>query len=152
MGLRRVEMFADGACKGNGSDHARGGWGTLLRCQARTGPHERALSGALRGTTNNRMELTAVIEGLRALRQPCEVTITTDSRYVVQGFTEWLPGWISRGWRKADRKPAPNRDLWEALTEAARPHAVTFHWIKGHAGHPENERCDQLATEAALTL
>ena len=141
--MKKVELFTDGACHGNPGP---GGWGAILRYQGR----EKELSGGEKDTTNNRMELTAVIEGLRALREPCSVTVTTDSKYVCDGINEgWAAQWRSNGWRKGDKKPALNPDLWGTLLCLLELHDVTFCWIKGHAGHPENERCDQLATEAA---
>lgn len=134
-------MFTDGACRGNPGP---GGWGALLR----TGGHEKCLSGAAPATTNNRMELTAAIEALRALKRPCRVELTTDSQYVRQGITSWMANWKRRGWKTADRKPVKNIDLWQALDQEARRHQVTWHWVRGHSGHAENERADQLANEA----
>jgi ribonuclease HI len=136
-----VEVFTDGACRGNPGP---GGWGALLR----TGGHEKCLSGAEPATTNNRMELTAAIEALRALKRPCRVELTTDSQYVRQGITTWMANWKRRGWKTADRKPVKNIDLWQALDQEARRHQVTWHWVRGHSGHAENERADQLANEA----
>ena len=137
--LTKVEIFTDGACSGNPGP---GGYGTILRC----GQHEKELSGGEEKTTNNRMELTAVIEGLKALNRPCDVTIYSDSQYVVNGITKgWAAGWKRNGWRKSDKKPALNADLWDALLTELEKHKVTFNWVKGHAGHPENERCDDLA-------
>ncbi len=136
-----VEIFSDGACSGNPGP---GGWGTLLRCNGT----EKELSGYEPETTNNRMELTAAIEGLRALKRPCRVRLTTDSEYLKKGMTEWLEGWIRRGWKNSQKKPVANRDLWEELVRLAERHEVEWHWVRGHAGHPENERCDQLAREA----
>jgi ribonuclease HI len=141
----KVEIFADGACSGNPGP---GGWGTILRWRGT----EKELSGAETLTTNNRMELMAVIAALRTLKRPCEVSVVTDSQYVQKGITEWLPGWKARGWKTADKKPVKNVDLWQALEEAASPHTVSWHWVKGHAGHAENERCDQLAREAIKSL
>ena len=140
--LPQVEIFTDGACKGNPGP---GGWGALLRM----GAHEKELSGGELATTNNRMELTAAIEGLRALTRPCRVTLYTDSRYVMDGLTKWIHGWQKNGWKTADKKPVKNADLWQALLEAARPHRIDWRWVKGHAGHPENERVDKLASDAA---
>ncbi len=136
-----VEVFTDGACRGNPGP---GGWGALLR----TGGHEKRLSGAASATTNNRMELTAAIEALRALKRPCTVELTTDSQYVRQGITQWITNWKRRGWKTADRKPVKNVDLWQALDAEAARHQVSWHWVKGHSGHPENELADQLANEA----
>ncbi len=136
-----VELFTDGACSGNPGP---GGWGALLRYKGT----EKELSGGEAETTNNRMEMTAVIEGLRALKRPCALTIYTDSKYVLQGVTEWLVGWKARGWKTADKKPVKNQDLWEALDHEVNRHAITWEWVKGHAGHPENERVDELARNA----
>jgi len=133
-----VEAFTDGACSGNPGP---GGWGVLLRM----GGHERELFGGEPATTNQRMELTAAIESLRALRKKCRVAIHSDSRYVVQGMREWIHGWKKNGWKNAGKKPVANRDLWEALDKMAARHEVTWIWVKGHAGHPENERADALA-------
>jgi ribonuclease HI len=135
-----VEIYADGACKGNPGP---GGWGVLLRA----GGRERELHGGEAQTTNNRMELTAVIEGLRALKGPSQVRVYTDSQYVQKGISEWIHAWKRRGWRTADKKPVKNVDLWMSLDEAARAHKVEWHWVKGHAGHPENERADALANK-----
>ncbi len=138
--MKHVEIFTDGACSGNPGP---GGWGVVLRF----GAHEKELSGGEADTTNNRMELTAVIAGLQALKEPCEVTLTTDSKYVCDSINMgWVYGWQKRGWVKSDRKPALNVDLWEILLPLLNKHRVTFVWVKGHAGHPENERCDRLAT------
>jgi ribonuclease HI len=137
-----VELFTDGACKGNPGP---GGWGAILRFKGQ----ERELSGGERDTTNNRMEMMAVIEGLKALTRPCTVTIFTDSKYVLDGITKWIFGWQRNGWKTADRKPVKNADLWQALVAASAPHKVEWKWVKGHAGHPENERADRLACDAA---
>ncbi len=137
--MKFVEIYSDGACSGNPGP---GGWGAILRCDGR----EKELSGGEPYTTNNRMELTGVIEALSALKFPCEVKVTTDSKYVVDGIEKgWAQGWKKRGWKKSDGKPALNPDLWEKLLELLAVHDVEFCWIKGHAGHPENERCDRLA-------
>ena len=141
--MKRVEIFTDGACKGNPGP---GGWGAVLR----TGGHEKELSGHAPATTNNRMELTAVIEALRALKSPCDVALHTDSRYVIDGITKWIFGWQKNGWKNSARQPVVNMDLWQALLEAVRPHKIGWYWVKGHAGHPENERADKLASDAAL--
>ena len=137
--FKEIELYCDGACSGNPGP---GGWGTILRY----GEHEKELSGGEAQTTNNRMELTALIEGLRALKEPCKVRITTDSSYVADGINKgWARGWQRNGWRKSDKKPALNPELWEALLAELDRHEVTVHWVRGHSGHPENERCDQLA-------
>ncbi|MGL4312867.1 MAG: ribonuclease HI [Sphingomonas sp.] len=143
--LPLVEIATDGACKGNPGP---GGWGVVLRF----GATERELSGGEPATTNNRMELTAAIEGLRALKRPCRVTLSTDSRYVMDGLTKWIHGWQRNGWKTADKKPVKNADLWQALVEAARPHRIEWQWVKGHAGHPDNERADKLASDAAKAV
>ena len=135
-----VDMYADGACKGNPGP---GGWGVLLR----EGGHEKEMCGGEAQTTNNRMELTAVIEGLLSLARHSTVRVYTDSQYVQKGISEWIHGWKRRGWLTADRKPVKNEDLWRRLDEVARMHDVTWHWVKGHAGHPENERADALANK-----
>lgn len=135
----KVEMFTDGACSGNPGP---GGWGVLLRCKGK----EKQLSGGERETTNNRMELTAVIEGLKALKMPCDVVLTTDSKYVSDALTKgWAKSWRENGWKKKDKKPALNPDLWEELLRLYETHNVEIVWVKGHAGHPENEICDSLA-------
>jgi len=140
--LTTVEIFTDGACKGNPGP---GGWGAVIR----SGIHEKELSGGEPETTNNRMEMMAAIAALNALKRPCHVILTTDSNYVRDGITKWVHGWKRNGWKTADRKPVKNADLWQALVEAARPHRIEWHWVKGHAGHPENERADALASAAA---
>ncbi|MDE2302259.1 MAG: ribonuclease HI [Sphingomonadales bacterium] len=145
MTRRAVEIFTDGACKGNPGP---GGWAAILR----TGTHEKELSGGEAQTTNNRMELTAAISGLAALTAPCAVTLHTDSRYVIDGVTRWVHGWQRNGWRTAARKPVLNEDLWRALLAAAAPHRIDWRWVKGHAGHPENERADRLACAEALKI
>ena len=142
--MKQVDIFTDGACKGNPGP---GGWGAVLR----SGGHEKELSGHDPATTNNRMELTAAIEALKALKSPCEVQLYTDSKYVIDGITGWIFGWQKNGWKNSQKKPVLNADLWQALLEAKRRHKVSWHWVKGHAGHPENERADQLASDAALT-
>jgi ribonuclease HI len=140
---KEIELYCDGACAGNPGP---GGWGTILRF----GAHERELSGGQAQTTNNRMELTALLEGLRALKEPCRVRVVTDSEYVANGINKgWARGWQRNGWRKSDKKPALNPDLWEALLQQLDRHQVTVQWVRGHNGHPENERCDQLATAQA---
>ena len=141
--LPKVELYSDGACSGNPGP---GGWGAILRFRQGETVHEKELSGGAAQTTNNRMELSAVIAGLAALKKPCAVTITTDSKYVVDSITKgWVYGWKRKGWVKSDGKLALNVDLWEQLLPLLALHEVTFMWIKGHAGHPENERCDALA-------
>lgn len=140
--MKRVEIFTDGACSGNPGP---GGWGAVLRCNGT----EREISGGAANTTNNRMELSGVIEALRLLKEPCEVTLYSDSKYVCDAITKgWAKGWQKNNWRKADKKPALNTDLWEALLALLQQHKVTVNWVKGHAGHPENERCDRLAVTA----
>ncbi len=139
--MKKVEIFTDGACSGNPGP---GGWGAILRYNGR----EKELSGGEKNTTNNRMELTAVIKALEQLKEPCKVMLTTDSKYVSDGIGKgWAVSWQQNGWRKADKKPALNPDLWERLLELLKIHDVTINWVKGHAGHPENERCDKLAVE-----
>lgn len=141
--LPKVEIFTDGACKGNPGP---GGWGAVLRM----GDKEREISGGEPLTTNNRMEMMAVVESLNALKRPCAVTLYTDSRYVMDGLTKWIKGWQRNGWKTADKKPVKNADIWQALLDAAKPHRITWQWVKGHAGHPENERADALASAAAI--
>ncbi len=143
--MKKVDIFTDGACKGNPGP---GGWGVLLRM----GPHEKELSGGEPDTTNNRMEMTAVIRGLNALIEPCEVTVHTDSRYVIDGMTRWIEGWQRKGWINASKKPVRNADLWHDLIEAAARHKIDWQWVRGHSGHAENERVDQLACAAAVAI
>ena len=134
-----LQFYTDGACSGN---PGAGGWGAILRY----GTHEKELSGAEALTTNNRMELTAVIQALRALKTPCEVQLTTDSRYVVDAITKgWVYGWQKKGWIRGKNEPVKNVDLWQQLLPLLKIHQVTFHWVRGHQGHPENERCDRLS-------
>ena len=140
--LPEVEIFTDGACKGNPGP---GGWGAILR----SGGKERELSGGEAPTTNNRMELMAAIEALKALKKPCRVQLWTDSNYVRDGITKWIHGWLRNGWRTSDKKPVKNAELWQALLDAAEPHRIEWHWVKGHTGHPENERADALACAEA---
>ncbi|HEY0628371.1 MAG TPA: ribonuclease HI [Sphingomicrobium sp.] len=142
MELPKVEIFTDGACKGNPGP---GGWGAILRSKGK----ERELSGGEAHTTNNRMELMAAIEALNALKKPCHVQLWTDSNYVRDGITKWIHGWRRNGWKTSDKKPVKNAELWQALLDAAEPHRIDWHWVKGHAGHPENERADALACEEA---
>jgi len=136
-----VNIYTDGACSGNPGP---GGWAALLV----HGTVQKELSGGDLATTNNRMELTAVIMALEALKKPCELTIHTDSKYVMDGMTRFMAGWLARGWKTADKKPVKNQELWERLNAAIRPHKVRWEWVKGHAGHPENERVDKLAVAA----
>ncbi len=136
--MKQVEIFTDGACRGNPGP---GGWGVLLRFQGK----EKELWGGERETTNNRMELQAAIEGLRALKESCQVVLTTDSVYVKNGITSWLDGWKQKGWKTAAKKPVKNVDLWQALDEQNQRHQVDWHWVKGHSGHRENDIADQLA-------
>lgn len=143
--MANVEIYCDGACSGN---PGVGGYGSILRC----GPQEKELSGAEGLTTNNRMEMTAAIAALEALKKPCEVTLTTDSQYLVKGMTEWLPGWVKRGWQNSKKEEVLNRDLWEKLLALSKVHKVKWTWVRGHNGHPENERCDELARAAIATF
>ena len=140
--LPEVEIFSDGACRGNPGP---GGWAALLRM----GDKERELSGGEPLTTNNRMELMAAIKGLEALKRPCRVQLFTDSNYVRDGITKWIHGWRRNGWKTADRKPVKNAELWQELLDATAPHRVEWHWVKGHSGHPENDRADALACAEA---
>ncbi|WP_296675009.1 ribonuclease HI [Novosphingobium sp.] len=141
--MKTVDIFTDGACKGNPGP---GGWGALLRL----GQHEKELSGSEPDTTNNRMEMTAAIQALTALTEPCSVTLHTDSKYVVDGITKWVHGWKKKGWINASRQPVRNADLWHDLIEAAQRHHIEWVWVRGHNGHAENERVDRLASDAAL--
>ena len=136
-----TEIFTAGACRGNPGP---GGWGVLMRHKG----HEKTLYGAEAQTTNNRMELMAAIQGLESLTRPCQVRVTTDSKYVQQGIQEWLANWKRRGWKTAARKPVKNVDLWQRLDEATAGHDIEWAWVKGHSGHPENERADELANKA----
>lgn len=139
--MKKVELFTDGACRGNPGP---GGWGALLRYNGT----ERELKGAAAESTNNRMEMTAAIEGLKALKEPCDVTLTTDSEYLRKGITEWIENWKKKGWKTAAKKPVKNQDLWQALDSEAQRHQINWCWVKGHSGHPENECADQLANQA----
>ena len=139
-----IILYADGACSGNPGP---GGWGVILKHMARGKTRE--MSGGGKQTTNNRMELMAVIRGLEAITRPSKVKVVTDSQYVVKGMTEWIENWIAKKWRTANKKPVKNVDLWQRLLEVCEKHEVSWEWIEGHAGHPENERCDQLAVRAA---
>ncbi|MCL2487532.1 MAG: ribonuclease HI [Oscillospiraceae bacterium] len=144
--LKQIQLFTDGACSGNPGP---GGWGVILRYNG----VEKELSGGEADTTNNRMELTAVIEGLAALKQPCAVTLCSDSKYVIDGLQKgWAVSWRAKGWVKSDKKPALNPDLWEKLLELTATHKMSYIWIRGHEGHPENERCDRLAVDACARL
>lgn len=144
--MKQVDIFTDGACSGN---PGVGGWGAILRFNGK----EKVLKGGEMSTTNNRMELTAAIKGLSALNQPCEVTLYSDSQYLVNGMTKgWAKSWQKNGWKKADRKPAVNPDLWQRLLDLTATHEVTFVWVKGHNDHPENERCDELAVSEVKRL
>ncbi|MGB2247547.1 MAG: ribonuclease HI [Alcanivorax sediminis] len=138
--VKKVAMFTDGACRGNPGP---GGWGVVLRY----GDKEKEMHGGEPETTNNRMELMAAIAGLEALRQPCQVVLTTDSRYVMDGVTQWMPNWKKRGWKTASKQPVKNVDLWQRLDAAIQPHEIDWQWVKGHSGHPENERADALANK-----
>ena len=141
--MKQVILYTDGACSGNPGP---GGWGAILEYRGQ----RRELCGGAAGTTNNRMELTGVIEGLRALKEPCDVTLVSDSKYVVDALTKgWAKSWRARGWVKSDKKPALNSDLWAQLLALCEVHTVRCRWIKGHAGHPENERCDAMAVAEA---
>ncbi len=139
--MKQVTLYTDGACSGNPGP---GGWGAILECDGR----RKELSGGEASTTNNRMELTAVIEGLSALKYGCAVTLVSDSKYVIDAITKgWVYSWKAKGWRKADKSPALNVDLWEKLLPQLARHEMTYNWVKGHAGHPQNERCDEMAVE-----
>lgn len=143
--MKRVDIFTDGACSGNPGP---GGWGAVLR----SGEHEKELCGGERDTTNNRMELTAAIEALEALTEPCQVTLTTDSTYVRDGITRWLANWKQNGWRTAAKKPVKNQELWQKLDRQASRHDVIWKWVKGHSGHPDNERADMLANQGMIAV
>ena len=143
--MKLVEIFTDGACRGNPGP---GGWGVLLRY----GTEERSLFGGEKETTNNRMELTAVIEGLAALTEPCQVVLTSDSTYVLKGVEEWMPNWKKRGWKTAAKKPVKNVDLWQRLDNVIDEHQIDWRWVKGHSGHRENEIADQLANQGIDNL
>ncbi len=138
-----VEIFTDGACSGNPGP---GGWGALLRYKG----SEKELSGGEAETTNNRMEMTAAIMALESLKRPSKVKLTTDSQYVKDGLTKWMAGWIKNGWKTADKKPVKNVDLWQRLQAASQPHDLEIHWVRGHTGHPDNERVDALAVAAIV--
>ena len=140
--MTEVEIFTDGACKGNPGP---GGWGAIVR----SGTQEKQLSGGEPLTTNSRMEMMAAIRALQALKRPCAITLCTDSNYLRDGITKWIHGWQRNGWKTADRKPVKNAELWQELLEAVGSHKIEWKWVKGHAGHPENERADKLACDAA---
>ena len=142
---RRVSIYTDGACKGNPGP---GGWGVLLQYDGR----EKALCGGEADTTNNRMELTAVIRALETLKRPCEIDLYTDSQYVQKGISEWIASWKRRGWKTAGKKPVKNSDLWLELDRLAATHTIRWHWVRGHAGHAENERADRLANQGIDSL
>ncbi len=143
--MKKVEIFTDGACQGNPGP---GGWGAILRY----GETEKELSGAVSDTTNNRMELTAAIEALKALKKPCEVSLSTDSKYVQEGIQKYIHNWKKNGWKTANKNAVKNADLWQQLDAVASQHAVQWHWVKGHNGHLENERADQLAVQAVKNM
>ena len=143
--MKKVQLFSDGSCLGNPGP---GGWGTILRFNGT----DKELSGSQQNTTNNQMELLAVIRGLSALKPPCKVEIFSDSSYVVKAINEWLEGWVKKGWKNSAKKDVKNRDLWQEYLEVSALHEITAHWVKGHAGHPENERCDILARDEAEAL
>ena len=145
MSLPHVIIHTDGACSGNPGP---GGWGAILQF----GDHTKELKGGEGHTTNNRMELMAAISALEALKKPCDVDLYTDSQYVRQGITGWIHGWKRNGWRTADKKPVKNAELWQLLCDAAEPHKIDWQWVKGHAGHPDNERADQLANDAITRM
>lgn len=144
-----VALYTDGSCLGNPGP---GGWAALLRFTQGEKTHEKMLEGAEPETTNNRMELMAALEGLQALKRPCRVTLFTDSQYLKKGMTEWIDNWVKNGWRNAKKKPVANADLWQSLLEVVKPHELNWQWVKAHAGHPENERVDDAAREAAQRL
>lgn len=143
--MKQVTIYTDGACKGN---PGKGGWGAILQF----GPHEKELYGYEAQTTNNRMELMAVIVALETLKEPCQIDLYSDSSYVLKGIKEWIHGWKARGWKTADKKPVKNDDLWRRLDEARQRHRVTWNWVKGHAGDVMNERADGLANKAITDL
>ena len=147
--MKPIEMFTDGACKGNPGP---GGWGAILRMEVNGKVTEKELAGNEPQTTNNRMEMMAVLKGLAALKSPCHVKLHTDSRYVIDGITKWVFGWQKNGWRTADRKPVKNEDMWRELVLITKPHRIDWIWVKGHDGHIENERVDKLASDAALAV
>lgn len=143
--MKLVEIFTDGACRGNPGP---GGWGALMRYQNK----EKEIWGGQLETTNNQMELKAAIEALKLLKEPCEIVLTTDSQYVRKGITEWLANWKQKAWKNSQRKPVKNKELWQELDALAEPHQIHWHWVKGHSGHPENERADALANKGIEDL
>ena len=143
--MDKIQIYTDGACKGN---PGVGGWGALLVA----GNKEKELFGGEKDTTNNRMELMAVIQALHALKRPCEITLHTDSQYVLKGMTEWLSGWKAKGWKTASKAPVKNVDLWQALDQAQTAHKIEWRWVRGHTGHPGNERADQLANRGVESV
>ncbi len=143
--MKKVEIFTDGCCKGNPGP---GGYGCILKFQDRV----KEITGAEKNTTNNIMEMTACIVALEQLKEPCEVDLTTDSQYVIKGITEWIHGWIKKNWINSSRQPVKNKELWQKLHFLNQKHKISWHWVKGHSGHPENERCDQLANEALTSI
>lgn len=136
-----VNIFSDGGCRNNGKENNVGGWGTILKCNGNV----KEISGGATNTSNNQMELTGAIAGLRALLFPCQVTLTTDSKYVCDGMSSWIKGWKAKGWKTANKQPVKNKELWQQLDSLCQVHDVQFIWVKGHDGHEENERCDELA-------
>ncbi len=143
--MKKVQIFTDGCCKGNPGP---GGWGCIIRSNGST----KELKGAKKQTTNNIMELTAAIKALKHLEEPCQVVLTTDSQYLLKGMTEWINGWVRKGWVNASRQPVKNKDLWLELLDLSKTHDITWKWVRGHSGHPENERADALANEAMAHL
>ena len=139
--MKKVDIFTDGACRGNPGP---GGYGSIIRTQGK----EEEISGSAKNTTNNVMELTAAVVALKQLKEPCEVVITSDSQYLVKGMTEWIKGWIKKGWVTTGKQPVKNKDIWVELDQLSKPHKITWKWVRGHQGHVENERCDRLANIA----
>ncbi len=143
--MKKVKIYTDGACKGN---PGKGGWGAVLQY----GDIEKEISGYADKTTNNIMELTAAVEALKMLKEPCEVILTTDSNYVKNGISDWIFNWKKNGWKTASKKPVKNKELWQKLDSLSKNHSIQWEWVKGHSGHPENERCDELANEAIFEM
>jgi ribonuclease HI len=143
--MKKITIYSDGSSLGN---PGYGGWGTVLEYNG----HTKELSGASKNTTNNQMELQAAIEGFKALKEPCDVTLVSDSKYVIQGLKEWMPNWIKNNWKTAAKKPVKNKELWQEFYETTKQHKINTIWVKGHAGHKQNERCDFLARDAAQKL